>query len=109
MKRINLLLSIVAAAAFISAPAFVARAHEGHDHSDADEATETTTVKGEVIDLACYIDHGATGEKHADCARKCIASGLPTGIKTEDGKVYMLIGAHKPMNKELAQYAAKTI
>ena len=29
--------------------------------------------------MACYIDHGATGEKHADCAKKCITGGLPQG------------------------------
>ena len=31
------------------------------------------------------------------------------GIKSSDGKVYLIIGEHKPLNKELAQYAAKTI
>ncbi len=59
--------------------------------------------------MACYLDHNATGEKHADCAKKCINSGLPVGIKADDGKTYLLIGEHKPLNSELAQYAAKTI
>gem|GEM_PF-6621982 len=40
---------------------------------------------GEVVDMACYLDHGATGEKHAECARECIESGLPVGIKGTDG------------------------
>src|SRR5712671_3881624 len=83
-----------------------ALAHEGHDA--ADEAKEVT-VTGEVLDMACYIDHGATGEKHADCAKTCIESGLPVGIKGKDGKTYLLIGEHKPMNKQLADLAAKTI
>lgn len=72
-------------------------------------ADETVTVKGEVLDMACYLDHGAHGEKHAQCAATCISSGLPVGIKGEDGKTYLLIGEHKPLNSELAQYAAKTI
>jgi hypothetical protein len=67
------------------------------------------TVTGEVLDMACYLDHGASGEKHAGCAEKCISSGLPVGLKTTDGVVYLLIGEHKPANSELAQYAAKTI
>jgi len=67
------------------------------------------TVKGEVLDMACYLDHGAHGEKHAQCAQMCIESGLPVGIKGEDGKTYLLIGEHKPLNKELAPYAAKII
>jgi len=72
-------------------------------------ADEDVTVTGEVLDMACYLDHGAHGEHHAACAQKCIASGLPVGIKTDDGKVYLLIGEHKPMNDELAPLAAKTV
>ncbi len=75
----------------------------------AQEAKENVTVKGEVLDMACYLDHGASGAKHADCAKTCIESGLPVGIKGEDGKTYLVIGQHQPMNKLLAAYAAKTI
>ena len=35
------------------------------------------SVTGEVIDMACYFDDGASGPGHAECARMCIASGLP--------------------------------
>lgn len=88
-------------------------AHEGHgDHDETKEGMtsgEMVTVKGEVLDMACYLDHNATGAKHADCAKTCIQSGLPVGIKGGDGKTYLLIGEHKPMNKQLAEYAAKTI
>ena len=83
-------------------------AHEGH-HDEKAEAAQTVTVKGEVLDMACYLDHNARGAKHADCAKTCIQSGLPVGIKAEDGKTYLLIGEHKPMNTVLAEYAAKTI
>jgi hypothetical protein len=31
------------------------------------------------------------------------------GLKSADGTVYLLIGAHQPANEKLAQYAAKTI
>lgn len=74
----------------------------------ADESAQTT-VKGEVLDMACYLDHGAHGAKHAECAAKCISSGLPVGLKTEDGKVYFLIGEHKPLNDQLAPLAGKTV
>ncbi len=90
-------------------------AHEGEKHSEKMEGMEMKgasgkiMVKGEILDMACYLDHGATGDKHASCAKTCIESGLPVGIKTSDGKVYLLIGEHKPMNKALAPYAAKTI
>src|SRR3989442_1323534 len=45
----------------------------------------------------------------AHCPKKCITSGLPVGLKADDGKTYLLIGEHKPLNSELAQYAAKKI
>ncbi len=77
--------------------------------SFAAPAASQTTVKGEVLDMACYLDHGASGDKHAACAAKCISSGLPVGIKDADGKVYLIIGAHKPMNDKLASSAGKTI
>jgi hypothetical protein len=77
-------------------------------------------VTGEVIDLACYFDDGASGPDHAACARMCIASGLPVGLKTKNGKVYVLIGVQKPLgtepaakheslNAKLAAYAAQTV
>jgi len=78
--------------------------------ADDKTADNIISVTGEILDLACYTDHGAHGEAHAGCAQKCISSGLPVGIKSDaDGKVYVVIGAHKPMNSELADYAAKTV
>jgi hypothetical protein len=62
--------------------------------------------------MVCYIDHNAysgTDPKHVDCAKTCINLGLPVGIKADDGKTYLLIGEHKPINSELAPLAAKTI
>lgn len=98
MNRIKSILSIAAAGIALALPVFA-----------ADKPEETTTVKGEILDMACYLDHGASGEKHAKCAAKCIESGMPVGIKTADGKVYFIIGEHKPMNKELVEYAGKEV
>jgi hypothetical protein len=106
MRKQNVIKSIIAAIIFGTTPVI---AHEGEDHQKETSRAREITVRGEVLDIACYIDHNAMGEKHADCAKKCIASGLPVGIKADDGKTYLLIGEHKPLNSELAQYAAKTI
>ena len=48
-----------------------------------------TTLKGELVDTGCYIGHGAMGEKHKECATKCIANGMPMGLLS--GKVLYLI------------------
>jgi len=67
------------------------------------------TVSGEVVDLMCYLDHGAKGDKHAGCAQKCISSGGPVGLLTAEGQLYLVIGQHKPLNDQLAPLAAKTV
>jgi hypothetical protein len=78
------------------------------------------SVTGEVIDMACYFDDGGSGPDHAACARMCIASGLPVGLKAKNGKIYVLIGKNEPpsaepaakhetLNAELAPYAAKIV
>jgi hypothetical protein len=82
--------------------------HEGEDHGKS-KNEEMHKITGEVVDLMCYIDHGAVGEKHAQCARTCIESGGPVGLLTKDGNVYLVIGEHKPINKKLVPLAAKTI
>ena len=96
----------IAGAAISALP--LAAAETGTDHAAAKNGSEVT-VTGEVLDMACYLDHGASGEKHAGCASKCIASGLPVGLKGTDGKTYLLIGEHMPANDELAKHAAETI
>ena|SRR5579859_3449689 len=74
----------------------------------ADSAAETKTVTGEIVDLMCYLDHGAKGEKHKGCAEKCISSGGPVGLVSGDD-VYLVIGDHKPINDQLSSLAAQTV
>ncbi len=105
MKKIAMFLSVLV---LFGGAGFVF-AHEGHDEGAAGEKAELHTIKGEVVDLMCYIDHGAVGEKHAKCAQTCIESGGPVGLLTPGGEVYLVIGQHEPINKQLAPLAAKTI
>ena len=72
------------------------------------DAAAEKTLSGEVIDLMCYADHSAAGDKHAKCAATCIKGGGPVGLLS-DGKAYLVVGDHKPMNDQLAEYAGKTI
>jgi hypothetical protein len=66
-------------------------------------------VTGEVVDMMCYVDHNAVGEKHGQsCGAKCVKSGGPVGI-VSDGKAYLVVGEHKPMNDQLAEYCGKTV
>ena len=77
--------------------------------ADEKDAAQTKSIKGEVVDLMCYLDHGAKGEKHKGCASGCIKGGGPVGLLTEDDQLYLVVGDHKPINTELASKAAETV
>jgi hypothetical protein len=74
----------------------------------AADSGATKEITGEIVDMMCYVDHNAMGEKHQACAEKCIKGGAPVGI-VSDGKAVLVVGAHKPMNDELAPLAGKTV
>jgi len=61
-------------------------------HSTA--AMKTMSWTGEVLDAGCYIAHGAMGAKHAECALKCAANGMPLMLMGKDGKAILLTPNH---------------
>src|SRR5215467_7865256 len=70
-------LKVAVAAGFISALAFspvAFAAEQGKENLDASASKEIT---GEVVDMMCYVDHNAMGDKHSACAAKCIKGGGP--------------------------------
>jgi hypothetical protein len=100
-------LKVAVTASFIAGLAIspLARAQE-HEHGKEAASKEVT---GEVVDLMCYVDHNAIGEKHGQsCGAKCIKGGGPVGI-VENGKAYVVVGEHKAINSELADWCGKTV
>ncbi len=53
------------------------------------KAEKEMTVKGEVVDVACYLMGGSRGEGHIKCAQACAKAGGSLGILTNDGTVYV--------------------
>src|ERR1700736_3909058 len=102
-------LKIAVAATLTAALVFSALALAQEQGKEKLDAAANKTITGEVVDLMCYVDHNAAGDKHAACASKCIKGGGPVGIASSEGKTYLIVGDHKPMNDELAEYAGKTI
>jgi hypothetical protein len=100
-----ILFAITSLAVFATSPFALAHDDHGKDKLDAGAEKEVT---GEIVDLMCYVDHNATGDKHSKCAATCIKGGGPVGVATA-GKVYLVVGEHKPINEQLAEYAGKTI
>ena len=89
MRRIWTVLAVTAAVACLGYGVVSAadKKAEGHE-------AKPVTISGEIVDMGCYVGHGAAGEKHAECATKCIAGGMPMGILTKEGKLYLLTMAH---------------
>lgn len=108
MKQLFALLGGGLLAVGLSVGAFAADdGHEDHEHRDG----EPVTVQGELIDTACYVaaEGDAKGKKHARCARKCMATGIPAGILPEgskDAEAMMFLLTNPTV---LAPYAAQTI
>ena len=90
--------------------------HEGH--GEHDESTEQASASGqdqaltgEVVDVFCYLSHSkdGLGKNHADCAKKCIQSGLPVGIKVGNQLYLAAMASHDPANKTLAGFAGRRV
>ena len=103
-KTFRNIFAVVVIASFATAPLALA-----HDEQGKSDATTEKTVTGEVVDMMCYVDHNAMGDSHgSSCGAKCIKNGGPVGI-VDNGKAYLVVGEHKPMNDELADSCGKTV
>jgi hypothetical protein len=60
----------------------------------------TRTITGRLVDAACYkfaksntgIDHKLPQGDEKDCAVECVRTGLPVGLLTPEGKLYIVTG-----------------
>jgi hypothetical protein len=69
------------------------------------------TVKGEVIDLWCYLEGGDHGAEHKDCATMCAKAGNPIGILDDKGNIYVVMGLkeHQAGKELLSDKMAETV
>jgi hypothetical protein len=73
---------------------------------------KTTTIKGEVIGLNCYLSEGsnATGEKHKACALSCAKAGGMLAILTSDGTIYVpVVSMGTNPDTQLMDYVADQV
>jgi len=72
---------------------------------------EDTSIKGEILDLACYVSRDGKGPDHAKCAEKCVKNGQPMGLLAKDGTVYVLFADHANAAsfEEAKDYAGKKV
>ncbi len=71
---------------------------------------KTTTLEGQVVGLNCYLSTGAHGAKAEECQTHCVKEGLPVGILTKSGSIYLAtMGAGKSANSLLLPYMEKYV
>ena len=112
VKFFGLLLSVMAMMLFARvAMSDESMAGMSHDHKSMSKSnTESKTITGEVIDVACYLEHDAKGDSHATCAADCISKGMPGGIMDAKGNLYIVMGeGHKTPADVLKGLAAKQV
>lgn len=88
MKRISSILALLAALSWSA----TAIAHDGHQAPG--EKAVTKTVTGEVVDMGCWLGHAARGKDHISCATKCLNQGMPIGVLTSNGTLYLVTLDH---------------
>jgi len=108
-KYIRLLIFAVAFGLLVSA--YEHRAVLGQAQ---DSPTVTTvTMKGEVVDMHCFVTrHGGEGRgaSHAGCANACLARNVTAGFVASDGKVYLLFDEKPfPVKDKIAGLAGQSV
>ena len=83
----------------------------GVSTSFAQPKGETVKIKGEVVDLWCFLEGGDRGADHKQCAIACAKAGNPIGLVTEKDEVYVLMGIkdHQPGKDVLIDKMAETV
>jgi len=89
MKKLLVFVTILG---LVIAAGAYAKGEKDSGHSTAGMKTGSWT--GEILDAGCYVAHGAMGEKHAECALKCAANGMPLMLMGKDGKAVLLTPNH---------------
>jgi len=44
--------------------------------------------------MACYLSKGSRGASHKACAQLCAKRGVPIGVLTDGGELYLLLDDH---------------
>jgi hypothetical protein len=91
--RTNMTALVLVFALIVSVGAGAILADEGEQHPA--KQGDQVTVRGEILDMACFISHGAKGPSHTACAKRCAKAGQPMGLLAKDGTVYLLYAGHQ--------------
>lgn len=99
MLKRTLATTVVFAMVALIPQTLMAQAHEK-------TAGNEVTITGQVVDLNCFVTNGASGAGHKACADACAKAGVPLGILSSDGTIYVPVSSKPgdPQNSKLAAF-----
>lgn len=107
MKRYIWLLAVAAAFGLFL------NTNEGRAGFGQGQDRQTVALKGEVVDMHCFVTrHGGEGRgaSHAGCANACLARNVTAGFVASDGKVYLLFDEKPfPVKEKIAGMAGQSV
>src|SRR2546422_8185224 len=82
-------------------------AAQAHEKMAGDEMT----ITAQVVDLNCNTTNGASGAGHKACALACAKTGVPLGLLSSDGTMYLPVSskAGDPQNSRLIPFAESKV
>lgn len=73
---------------------------------------EAVTMTATVVDMSCKVVYNLEGDDHRMCAQVCFDQGIPLGLMSEDGTIYlpvtMAMGTERG-DKDLRDFAEGTV
>jgi hypothetical protein len=76
------------------------------------EMPKAQTISAKVIDMACYINAGLTGDDHKMCTEVCAKAGVPLVFLTDDGGILLPTGMGMPstsQNDKLIEFSEQKV
>src|SRR5690242_13416041 len=82
-------------------------AAQAHEKMAGDEMT----ITAQVVDLNCNTTNGASGAGHKACAQACAKAGVPLGLLSSDGTMYLPVSSKPgdPQNSKLIPFAESKV
>jgi hypothetical protein len=108
------MLTACVALALATPPALVAHGPGGHSHPvrmyQERQPEPTATVMGTVLPLACYLEHGATGDGYKMCASSPLTlRNISAVLLTDDDEVFFLLMDHPDAYRAVSELFSQKV
>ena len=105
-------LLIIIGLLMLTGTAWAQEGHEGHEGMhEKGQAEPTVTLTGQIIEPYCFLEHGASGPDHRDCAQACAKMGINLAFfNDQDHQIYSILPTeHANPNDKVVEFAEKHV